>query len=174
MSGLDTERILRVLEAHQIDYLMIGGLAALAYGSTIATADLDVLPSVDHANLTRLLAALRELNAHILVSETRLAAEAGEIWEAVALNQDGAAALVAEQAWHFTTSAGPIDVVISLTGLGPFDALAPNCEHRQAFGVTVAVAGLDDLIRSKEATNRPKDEAILRELRELRKLRPTN
>jgi hypothetical protein len=166
--GLDTERILRALSSHEVEYVLVGGLAALAYGSTIATADADLLPRPAAANLDRLLDALEDLGAEILLSEQRLAMEAGEPWEVVDLNEKGASALASAEAWHFTTSAGPIDVVVTVTGVGPYEAHLGATEERVVFGLRILVAGLDDLIASKEATMRPKDEAILRELRELR------
>ena len=166
--GLDTERILRVFAAHQVDYVLIGGLAALAHGSTIATADAYVLPRLDTTNLEGLLDALEELGAAILISEQRLAMEAGPAWEATELNDRGAEALASADAWHFTTDAGPIDVVVRVTGVGPYEAHMSGAEDRAVFGVRIRVAGLGDLISSKEATGRPKDEAILKDLRELR------
>jgi hypothetical protein len=166
--GLDTERILGALARHGVDYVLVGGLAALAHGSTIATADADVLPSTAPENLERLLDALEELEAMILVGERRLAMEAGQVWEATELNTKGADAIVGAEAWHFTTSAGPLDVVVSVTGVGAFDVVAARSEQRGVFDVRIQVAAIEDLIASKEATGRPKDEAILRELREIR------
>jgi hypothetical protein len=167
VAGLDTERILGVLARHGVDYVLIGGLAALAHGSTIATADADVLPRQDLANLECLLDALEELEARILVSE-RVAMEAGEVLKVSELKSKGAGAIPAADAWHFTTSAGPIDVVASATGVGAFDVIVANAEERGVFSVRIRIAAIDDLIASKEAMRRPKDEAILRELREIR------
>ncbi len=166
--ALDTERIVRALAARNVDYVLIGGLAALAHGSTLATADADVLPRPDVANLERLLDALEDLDAAVLIGELRRATEAGEPWEVEELAAKGADALIEADAWHFTTAAGPIDVVVRVTGVGPYEAHAEAIEEREAFGARVLVASLDDLIASKAATHRPKDEAILRELRELR------
>ncbi len=168
---LVTERILGVLASHFVDYVLIGGLAALAHGSTIATADADVLPRLDIENLERLLDALEELSAAVLVSERRLAAEAGDPWEATELNTRGAKVLTSAEAWHFTTDAGPLDVVMAVSGVGTYDAHAAEAEPRTVFGIAIEVAGLEQLIASKEATARPKDAAILRELQEIREER---
>ena len=165
---MDTERILLVLASRNVDYVLIGGLAALAHGSTIATADADVLPQLEIANLERLLDALEELDAAILVGEQRQQMEAGEPWEQSELNARGADALLLADAWHFTTDSGPVDVVVRVTGVGPYDAHIRSAERRDVFGVQIHIAGLDELIASKEATKRPKDEAILRELGELK------
>lgn len=166
IAGLDTERILRTLAGHGVDYILVGGLAAIAYGSTLATADADLVPDPDPANLERLLDALESLDAKVLVSEQRLAMESAEPWEVTELAKGGAA-LSGADAWHFTTAAGPIDVVMTATGVGPYDAHLGGVVEREAFGIVIRIAGLNDLIGSKEALHRPKDEAVVRELREL-------
>ena len=166
VSGLDTERILRTLAEHQVEYVLIGGLAAVAHGSTMSTADADVLPQLDGANLARLLQALRSLDAKVLVDDRRAAMESGEPWEMAELRR-GEAGLRAAEAWHFTTSAGPIDVVITAAGVGAYEAHLGAADGLEVFGVEVRVAGIGDLIRSKETLDRPKDQAMLRELRDL-------
>jgi hypothetical protein len=65
-----------------------------------------------------------------------------------------------------------IEALRSRTGVGPYEAHMSGAEDRAVFGVRIRVAGLGDLIASKEATGRPKDEAILKDLRELRDTRP--
>ncbi len=116
---------MRVLASHCVDYVLVAGLAALAHGSTIATADADVVPRVDAANLERLLDAIEELNAAILIGERRKVMEFGDHpWEAIELNERGADAFASADAWHFTTDGGPIDVVVRVTGVGPYEAHA--------------------------------------------------
>ena len=166
IAGLDTERILRTLAGYRVDYVLVGGLATIAHGSTLATADADIVPDPDSENLDRLLDALVALDAKVLVSEQRLAMEADEPWEVEALRR-GAEGLTSAQAWHFTTVAGPVDVVMEATGVGPYEAHLGAAEDREVFGVVITVAGLADLIASKKALGRPKDEAILRELLDL-------
>lgn len=164
--GLDTERIIRTLADHRVDFILIGGLAAIAHGSTLATADADLLPSPEPDNLERLLDALEALEARVLVTDRRLAMEAGEIWEVTELRR-GAAGFASAEAWHFTTSAGPIDVVMTAAAVGPHAAHLEQAVAREVFGVRILVAGLPDLIASKTALGRPKDEAVLRDLRDL-------
>lgn len=167
ITGLDIERILQTLDGYGVEYVLIGGLASIAHGSTLATADADLLPLSDKDNLDRLLDALTSIDAKVLISERRLAMEAGEPWEVTELRH-GAQGLLSSSAWHFTTSAGPIDIVMTAAGVGEYGAHLDAAEERQVFGVTVFIAGIDDIIASKEALKRPKDQAVLHELRELR------
>ena len=60
---LDEPRILRTLNDHRVEYLIVGGVATRLHGAQRPTFDLDVVPITDADNLDRLAAALRELNA---------------------------------------------------------------------------------------------------------------
>ena len=55
--------LLRVLREHHVDFLVIGGVAVAAHGYVRATKDVDIVPAPERANLERLLAALRALDA---------------------------------------------------------------------------------------------------------------
>jgi hypothetical protein len=56
-------RILEALAAHEVDYVLIGGLAGIARGSSYPTYDVDIAYAHDRDNLERLASALRELGA---------------------------------------------------------------------------------------------------------------
>ncbi|MCA1824955.1 MAG: hypothetical protein LC640_11990, partial [Frankia sp.] len=63
--------IVRVLNAHEVDYVLIGGLAAVLHGVPIGTVDVDITPARTEPNLRRLAAALRELDARLRVAGQR-------------------------------------------------------------------------------------------------------
>ena len=72
---------------------------------------------------------------------------------------------------------GDIDVIIGTPTktrgqLAAFDELAARAHPRQAFGLTILIADLDDVIQSKEALDREPDRAALPELRRLRDRSP--
>ena len=71
------------------------------------------------------------------------------------------------------TSHGDIDVIAGTPKkargqLASFDELVSRAHARQAFGMTMLVAGLDDIIEAKETLNRQPDRIALPELRQLR------
>lgn len=167
---LDTERILRTLHDHGVDYVLIGGIACLMHGASRVTVDADVLAAADRDNLGRVYEALRSLGAAVLVSEHRQEMEDGPPWEVDSLRR-GPDALSEAQAWHFTTDAGPVDVVFEAAGVGTYEDHLESAEAYDVFGVRVRVAGLDDLISSKETLLRTKDSSILAELHALREER---
>ncbi|MEY2419590.1 MAG: hypothetical protein QOG90_2270 [Actinomycetota bacterium] len=165
-AALDTERVLRALDVARVDYVLIGGVACIAHGAEQLTFDTDILPSLDPDNLDRLLGALESLGAGIFVDDARLAMEAGELWETISL-RGGGAGLGDAEAWHFSTDAGLVDVVMRAAGVGDFDAHVDNARQFEVFGLSVKVAGLDELVRSKETLGRAKDLPVLEQLRGL-------
>jgi len=57
---LAPERILAVLREHGVRFVLVGGFAAVIYGSPYLTTDVDVVPEWSRENLERLSAALEE------------------------------------------------------------------------------------------------------------------
>ena len=164
---LDTEALLRALAAHGVEHILIGGVAALVHGATRVTVDADVVPEPSQENLNRLLAALRSIDAAVFVPAERLRMEASQPWEAEALGR-GPAGLLEAEAWHFTTSHGPLDVVMRGAGVGGHAEHAGRSVPMSLFGLQVLVAGIDDLIAAKQSLGREKDLSVLAELIELR------
>lgn len=167
LQPLDSERILRTLGDHEVAYVLIGGIACLMHGASRVTVDTDVVAATDRGNLGRLFDALKDLDAAVLVSEQRREMEDGDPWEVEHLRR-GPDAMIEAEAWHFTTVAGPLDIIFTAAGVGGYQAHLERAETIEVFGIEVLVAGLDDLISSKEALLRDKDTSILAELRALR------
>jgi hypothetical protein len=148
---LDPEQLFTTLARHGVEYVLIGGLAANLYGSPLVTNDADITPMRTRANLDRLAAALRDLDARI-----RTAAEP----DGLAFACD-AAFLERMKMVNLQTRAGEFDISFEPGGFSGYEALAPNAVDFEIFGVHVQVAALHDIIRSKEAANRLKDQAAL-------------
>jgi hypothetical protein len=147
MSGeapLDAERILAVLAAHDVDYVIVGGLAVQAHGHVRTTVDIDVYPRPEPENLRRLAAALNELSARALNPGS------------VGIEID-AAMLPRATLWQFDTLHGAIDVLHDAPGAPPYDELRERALEIDLGEIRLAVAGRDDLIRMKRASARPVD-----------------
>jgi hypothetical protein len=147
--------ILRALEAHHVRYVVIGAIAAIAAGAPILTTDLDVTPARSHENLERLALALRDLDAK-LRSASAPAGGAGPT---------EADLLATADSWTLTTRAADVDLMFLPAGTRGYDDLRSGVRRERIAGVTVAVAALADVIRSKEAANREKDNMQLPILR---------
>lgn len=161
---LDRAALLGALSDHGVRFVLVGGLAAQAYGATRVTKDADICPDWGAENLSRLATALTALNARLKIGE-------GSI-ETLALQIDARTIRGLEiGAWR--TVAGDVDILLgipadSLSELARFEHLAPNATELLIDSLRILVASLDDIIRSKEAADRPKDREALRELRALR------
>jgi hypothetical protein len=153
---LDPDCLFRTLDARRVDYVLVGGLAAVLHGSTAMTNDADIVPAPDEHNLERLAAALRELDARIRVPD------------GPAVDFDPHPALLRSIATlNLTTRCGDLDLTFQPAALDDYDELKANSEVFELAGCRVHVAALADIIRSKEAADRPKDHATLPILRAL-------
>jgi hypothetical protein len=153
----DPDCLLRTLDAHGVEYVLVGGLAAVLHGSSVMTSDADIVPARDDRNLERLAAALRDLDAQLRVPD------------GPAVPFDPHPALLRSMATlNTTTRCGDLDVTFSPAALDDYDALLAGSDAFDISGYRIHVAALGDIIRSKEAANRPKDQATLPILRALR------
>jgi len=158
MAGtFDPERILKTLGRHQVRYVLIGGMAATLHGSPLVTTDVDITPERARDNLQRLSAALKELDARIRTS----AVEGG-----LAFDHDGES-LGAADIWNLTTVAGDFDITFKPAGTEGYSDLKRAARPLAFLDVTVSVASLSDVVRSKEAAGREKDQRSLPTLRRL-------
>ncbi len=132
-------------------YVVIGGLAAVLHGSPTVTADADICADRSPENLQRLSTALRDLHAR-----ARSAADP----DGVPFKPD-AALLGRMKVLNLTTDLGDLDLAFEPAAFAGYDELARDAVTVSVAGVAVAVASLDDVIRSKEAADRPKDHATL-------------
>ncbi|MCY3971914.1 MAG: nucleotidyl transferase AbiEii/AbiGii toxin family protein [Acidobacteria bacterium] len=159
-ADFEPERILRALSDAEVRYVLIGGMAAILHGDAGVTIDLDIAPAFDPDNLERLAAALRSLNARIRTEGTP---------EGVSFDCSGAFLrnLGRDAVLNLTTQAGDIDVAFTPTGTQGFRDLKRDAVSIDAGGITILVASLADIIRSKAAADREKDRRALPRLRTL-------
>ena len=152
MTGPRFKDALEILCRHRVDFIIVGGVAAVLNGAPISTLDLDIVHSRDDANLGRLLDALVELDAKYrdLTGRELRPDRAG-------LSGAGHHLLI--------TSCGPLDVLGAIGDASTYDSLLADAVERQLNGHPVKILGLAALIRTKEAAGRDKDRAVLEILR---------
>lgn len=151
----DAHKIVEILERHHVEYVLVGGFAAVLYGARRPTEDIDIAPATTADNLDRLSRALRELGAGIRVDG-----------EPKGLAFDTSAdALRGMTMLNLRTSYGDCDLTFTPAGFPQgYDDLVGAANERHVGNATVKVAALDDIIRSKATANRPKDQEALPEL----------
>ena len=148
---LQPEELFATLARHHVDYVLIGGLAATLHGSSALTNDADICPDASPANLERLAAALRDMDARVRTQTEP---------EGVPFSADGDL-LARMNLMTLTTRFGDFDIAFRPAGSRGYDDLAPGASAVDIDGTVVRVASLDDIIHSKEVANRPKDRATL-------------
>src|SRR5688500_4758478 len=139
--------MITVLGRHGVDYVLIGALAARLQGFPRLTADVDITPSRDADNLKQLAAALRELEAKVFTES---------VPEGLPFDIN-AATLGRPAIWNLATSAGRLDIAFRPSGTEGYDDLIEDAVRFDVFGVELNAASLADIIRSKEAADRPQD-----------------
>ena len=151
----DMPSLLATLVDGGVDFVLIGGMAGVAHGSSRVTVDIDVVYGRSPANIERLAAALAPL------APTLRGAPPGLPF---AFN---AATIRAGLNFTLQTSLGPIDLLGEAVGGGTWDALAPQSTIIEVFGRPCRVVSLAQLIALKRAAGRPKDLEAIAELESL-------
>jgi predicted nucleotidyltransferase len=142
---MDIENLLKLLNAHAVEYVIIGASAFPAHGYLRATEDLDILIRPEMSNAQRTLEALREFGYDVSDLTVDDLLKYKVLFRQYALAAD----------------------------IHPFvegDTFEQIWQHRMqsTLGKTgTSFASLEDLIQMKEAANRPKDQEDLRVLREI-------
>lgn len=152
----DFRSLIDTLARSQVEFILIGGVAATLHGSARATLDLDVVYRRSPDNVDRLVRALAPLSPYLRGAPAGLP---------FAFDAD-----TVRRGLNFTldTSFGALDLLGEVTGGGSYDALLPYTETVELFGRSCRAVTLDMLIRLKRAAGRPKDNEVLAELEALR------
>jgi hypothetical protein len=159
---LHRDEILALLQRHRVEFLMVGGQAATAYGAQRPTADLDIVIRWSPENLDRMGQVLVEADAGARVEGMA---------DAFKLPHRDGQFLAGMELSTWRSPLGDVDVLRGLPsphGEIRYDDLLDRAENLRIDDYAVMVASLNDVIVSKETTNRPSDIAALPELRQLR------
>jgi predicted nucleotidyltransferase len=142
---------LRALVDGGVEFILIGGAAAIVHGSARMTQDVDVVYARSDANIAALVKALGSLHPYLRGAPPGLPF----VWDERTVRQG----------LNFTlqTDAGAIDLFGEIPG-GRYEDLAPHTIEINAFGVQIRCLNLDWLIRVKRAAWRPKDLEAISEL----------
>jgi hypothetical protein len=151
---LEAEPILEALNAHQVQYVVIGGMALQARGiGARETFDLDIVPAADRPNLQQLAETLAALDTRVI---TKWVPEAPELHVEEPVFEPEM--FQRNRILHILTRHGRADVLMEAPGAtGGFAELAPDADEAQIGRATFAVASVQHMIRMKEAVGRPKD-----------------
>lgn len=143
---MDTESLLKLLNAHCVEYVVIGATAFPIHGYTRSTLDVDLFIRPESANAERVLTVLREFG-----------------YDVTDLTVDDLLAFKVLLRQHSVEA----DVHPFVTGI-TFEQVWQNRVVGKIGDTPAAFGSLDDLIQMKRAANRPKDQDDLKNLLSLK------
>jgi hypothetical protein len=153
-----SDAIFRALAERRVEYVLIGGLAAVAHGASLVTFDVDLCFRQESANCERLAVALVDLGAEIFPHRSEPIPITPEL-------------LATHRIVHLSTPAGRLDLVAEVPGLGRYEHLLPGAASLALADLAIPALSLDQLIQAKSALNQPKDREHLDQLLALKRLR---
>jgi len=148
----EPEQVCAIFVEEGVQFVLVGGLAAVLRGSPLPTEDVDVVPDRSDENLERLAAALRRMGA-------KLRTEAGPVETHIDAGFLKAMPLML----NLQTEFGDVDITFEPSGprIGYSAWNEEASDMTIGDGVVIRVASLDAVIDSKRAANRPKDHRAL-------------
>jgi len=142
--------LIEVLTRHEVEFIVVGGVAAVLQRVPINTQDFDLVHERTPENVTRLLAALAELNATYRDDPRKLRPNASHLIGPG--NQ-----LLESRNLNF-------DVLGRIDWGGDYQDLLPDSELLEIAGHRVRVLTLEKQIELKQKLPRPKDKLMLMQL----------
>jgi hypothetical protein len=145
--------ILQVLVRHEVEFILVGGVAAILEGAPVSTLDLDIVLRPTSDNRDRLVTALREMNARYRDPAGRHIIPDREKLDTIRNHQ-------------LITDFGPLDILETIGHGHTYADLIGETETYNVSDLQIRTLRLGMIIRSKEEANRDKDRATLPILRQ--------
>ena len=133
----DFKEFVRLLNDHEVEYLLIGGYAVNFYGYVRYTGDMDIWVALDPSNAKKLSATLQAFGF-----------SANKVSEEIFLDE--------KKVFQMGFPPFRIDILMGVSGID-----FPTCYAKRVVepidGIPVNVLSLEDLKTNKRASGRPKD-----------------
>ena len=146
------DRLLHRLADSGLEFVIIGGFAAITHGSALMTRDLDICTVLSSEAVAKLRTILADWHPTHRMTPQRLSfldfPKSGPL-----------------QNLYLQTDFGVVDILTSVLGVGDFQRLWDAAEVFEISGRHYRVISLEDLIAAKEAVGREKDLLAVKELR---------
>jgi len=148
----DFQSLLHRLADSGLQFIIVGGYAAVTYGSSLVTRDLDICAVLSDVNIAKLRKILADWHPRHRMTPDKISflefPKAGPL-----------------QNLYLLTDVGVIDILSTVLGVGDFERLNQAAEEFEIGGRVYHVISLEDLITAKEAMGREKDLLAAKELR---------
>jgi len=151
-----TLELLRRLNEHQVEFVLIGGLAANLHGVQKVTEDIDVCIPFTIENMKKVIAAVAGTNPHYRMRPDLPFSTDAEYYARF-------------KNLYLVTDVGPIDFLGDVDGIGDYMQAINDSEVAELDGKAFRVLTIAALIRAKRAAGRPKDLEAIRQLEALQR-----
>jgi predicted nucleotidyltransferase len=151
---------LKVLLESNIEFVLIGGFAGVVHGSTQVTRDLDICGLISESEVQKLRMALKDLHPRHRMNPNFKPSFLEEPKTIKGLNNI-----------YLETDLGVLDIISKVSGVGSFEEVKARAIEISIFKHKCKVISIEDLILAKEKLDREKDKIVVKELREILKLR---
>lgn len=149
---LNFEEIITRLKNYNVQFVLIGGRAAVSHGSSYPTYDVDICYARDKENLENIVKAFSPFHPYLRAAPKDLPF----IFDAKTLRMG--------LNFTFSTDIGDIDLLGEVAGLGSYEEVIKFSEIMEIYGIQCNVLTIEGLIKSKKSLNRPKDIVVIKEL----------
>lgn len=159
------ERVFRELNKERAKYLVIGGIALNLHGVPRATADVDLAAEIEKRNLKKIATVLKKIGF-----KPRLPVEIEDFSNPQNLEKwHKTKKMVAFTFWNPKKSFEEIDILIN----SPieFKDLDKAKKVIKAKDISIPIVSIDHLIKLKEMSGRKQDEADIKALKKIKKMR---
>jgi hypothetical protein len=147
----EPDRVVAALNAAEVEYVIVGGLAVGAHGVVRATRDVDIVAAPDGGNMNRLAECLRRLGGEHPIEGPLTGDTLGR-----------------PASFKVQTMHGEVQVLNRMEGIPSFAELRRDQIHVEIASDAIApVCSLAHLLAMKRAADRPRDRVDLAELAEL-------
>jgi hypothetical protein len=151
------QNLLLLLAKGEVDFVIVGGFAGVAYGCVYVTQDVDICCDFSVSNLLKLAKALKGVHPVHRMTPAR---------PKLQLNKSNAAQF---RNLYLDTDIGQLDCLSVIEGVGDFPEVKKNSQIIEVMDVKMRVLSIDALIAAKKAMNRPRDLQMVEQLKKIKK-----
>jgi hypothetical protein len=130
--------LLKRLLEYKIEFILVGGYAAVLHGSSQVTHDVDICALIDEGELQKLKIALKDLEPKHRMNPSFQPSL--EEYPKPGQNLDN---------YYLKTKSGVLDIIKRVDPIGDYEELKKNALTIELFGYPCRVISLDDLIKAK-------------------------
>lgn len=155
---LDSLGILRRLVNGGVDFVLIGGSAAIAHGSAVTTEDVDICASLDEENARRIVRAFADANPRWRMRPDLPVITPDDLRPGL-------------KNMYLRTDLGQLDVLGEVPQVCSFDELKGTAVEMEFGDIKCRVIDIDTLIRAKGAAGRQRDLRAIQDLEVIKQKR---